>query len=1210
MKKNTFLWCFLLGFTTLLSAQHLTTNEELEILENSRIANLSQVSITTDVNKPLAIQAAEPQISSATAIIAPSKIGSLKAHYKSQNRDVLANIIPTAGATETFTPNVGDFFFDPGGPGGGPDGTPGNYPNCGCVTLTTLAGVTEIEFLDYEVFGTFDWLRVYDGADNTGTILFDNSSGGINQGANTFAQLLAANGGSGIFTGTSGNFFFEFNSTTVVNRLGWEVEILATGGGGGGCTPNDLTTFFTGGNSFAGNMFDVTASGADDVLIDKFDVNVTAGSGTISVYTRPGSYVGFEGAAAGWTLMGSEVVTGAGSNLPTQVNVGGLTIPAGQTYGFYVTVSDYPSLTMNYTNGDNVFSDANITIATGVGKGNPDFTGSTFASRSWNGTIYYCSGTGGGGGGGGGPCAEVSPSAGFVNGFTSSTDQAQRIATDLTVPVNTDFNFERITTNFWTNPGALISNFEVKIYDDAGGLPNPASIVNTQNVVPTSQTFIGSAFGFDISEFVLDLAPVLLNGQAGNTTRYWVGLTATVNSGSGFWDATNTILNLQATFSADGGLTWAINSGWDQVYNFEGTCTDLGGGGGTCVSTPYTATGLPADIDGADTSTADCIGAPNLYPVTVSDAGIIGTDAVLEDVTINITHTWSGDLELYLRSPSGVELMLWDNVGGSGDNFTNTQFQDGGIPSTGSTAPHTGVYAPVGGTFAAAFAGEDINGDWQLKVCDTAAGDTGTVDSFTITFCIENGGPTNNWECADAIALTCGDVVAGSTTGATNSGGNASPDVFYSYTGSGAVEFVTISLCGGGTTYDSLLRVFASCGNLGLGSEIALNDDFCGLQSEVTFESDGVSEYIIMVEGFGSGSGDFSLAITCELAPPPPACGGIFTDTGGVGGNYENNADEVWTISPDVSGDAVTVIFTSFDVESGWDALYVFDGPDTSSPLISSGNPPTNTGFPAGGFYGTTNPGPFTSTHPTGALTFRFLSDGSVTRAGWIADILCLPIPPPNDLIVNAIDVDQFTQPYTDPMVRLFAATNELLNPVGCSIAGTNGVWYKFTATADGSATASITTPSGASAVIFYSAPDENVSNETNLTYTFEQSNQCGPGTSATAATVAGQSYYLFVLNTGGESDVVVDISNALSTSDNTIEGFTYYPNPMHEVLHLRANSTIESVVIYTILGQKVIDQNIEATTSQLNVSNLSTGAYLMKVVSEGQTGIYRLIKK
>ncbi|PKP23930.1 MAG: hypothetical protein CVU03_14140, partial [Bacteroidetes bacterium HGW-Bacteroidetes-2] len=189
----------------------------------------------------------------------------------------------------------------------------------------------------------------------------------------------------------------QLEDLTLVNaELVGMVEYGTCGGGGGGCTPSDITTFFTGGNSFAGNMFDVTASGADDLLIDGFDVNVTAGSGTISVYTRPGSYVGFEGSAAGWTLMGSEVVTGAGSNLPTPVNVGGLTIPAGQTYGFYVTVSDYPSLTMNYTNGDNVFSDANITIATGVGKGDPDFTGSTFASRSWNGTIYYCSGTGGG----------------------------------------------------------------------------------------------------------------------------------------------------------------------------------------------------------------------------------------------------------------------------------------------------------------------------------------------------------------------------------------------------------------------------------------------------------------------------------------------------------------------------------------------------------------------------------------------------------------------------------------------------------------------------------------------------------------------------------------------------------------------------------------------------------------------------------------------
>ncbi|EAZ95892.1 CHU large protein; uncharacterized [Flavobacteria bacterium BAL38] len=119
--------------------------------------------------------------------------------------------------------------------------------------------------------------------------------------------------------------------------------------------------------------------------------------------------------------------------------------------------------------------------------------------------------------------------------------------------------------------------------------------------------------------------------------------------------------------------------------------------------------------------------------------------------------------------------------------------------------------------------------------------------------------PPANDDCVNAIAVDCGDVVTGSTTTATNSGNNTSADVWYSY--SGAAGDITVSLCNN-TAYDSYLRVFDACG----GTEIGFNDDFCGAQSQVTFAADGTTTYYIMVEGFGTNTGSFEMAVTCVLS--------------------------------------------------------------------------------------------------------------------------------------------------------------------------------------------------------------------------------------------------------------------------------------------------------------------------------------------------------
>ncbi|GAB4161223.1 MAG: hypothetical protein Tsb0033_18340 [Winogradskyella sp.] len=140
--------------------------------------------------------------------------------------------------------------------------------------------------------------------------------------------------------------------------------------------------------------------------------------------------------------------------------------------------------------------------------------------------------------------------------------------------------------------------------------------------------------------------------------------------------------------------------------------------------------------------------------------------------------------------------------------------------------------------------------------------------------------------------------------------------------------------------------------------------------------------YVRVWEWGGFDEGTFNICASEFVPPPPLTCGDTFYDTGGVSGNYSNNELETTTIFPITPGDAVTATFTSFNTESNYDELYVYDGPNAASPLL-------------GVFSGSTIPGPFTSSDPTGALTFVFDSDSSITYSGWEASISCGPYTPP-----------------------------------------------------------------------------------------------------------------------------------------------------------------------------------------------------------------------
>lgn len=124
--------------------------------------------------------------------------------------------------------------------------------------------------------------------------------------------------------------------------------------------------------------------------------------------------------------------------------------------------------------------------------------------------------------------------------------------------------------------------------------------------------------------------------------------------------------------------------------------------------------------------------------------------------------------------------------------------------------------------------------------------------------------------CTGAITIACGGSVSGTTVGAgadaNACGGATSPGVWYQITPA-TTSSITLSLCTG-TTYDSRLSVYQGCG----GTMVACNDDFCGLQSQVTFTGIGGTNYRILVNGFTTSSaGPFTLTATCAAAFDPCA---------------------------------------------------------------------------------------------------------------------------------------------------------------------------------------------------------------------------------------------------------------------------------------------------------------------------------------------------
>lgn len=105
------------------------------------------------------------------------------------------------------------------------------------------------------------------------------------------------------------------------------------------------------------------------------------------------------------------------------------------------------------------------------------------------------------------------------------------------------------------------------------------------------------------------------------------------------------------------------------------------------------------------------------------------------NITFTITHSWDGDLGIYLEAPNGDDVQLAYRCGGSqnsGNNFVNTTLDDEASTYVcDASPPYTDTFRPMHPLTA--FDGLGTLGQWEFRVTDFAAGDTGSIQAWSLT---------------------------------------------------------------------------------------------------------------------------------------------------------------------------------------------------------------------------------------------------------------------------------------------------------------------------------------------------------------------------------------------------------------------------------------------------------------------------------------------
>ncbi|RPE00202.1 T9SS C-terminal target domain-containing protein [Aureibaculum marinum] len=249
--------------------------------------------------------------------------------------------------------------------------------------------------------------------------------------------------------------------------------------------------------------------------------------------------------------------------------------------------------------------------------------------------------------------------------------------------------------------------------------------------VVTSQNTTGLSWKVNDSKIInWDVAGTTANGINENNVNILLsldgGLTFPVVLASNTPnDGTESIIvpntpspNARIMVQAVSNIFFAVNAENISIGSFETTCST------------YQSSDVPKSIPDANT------------------AGIVSTINVANNflvsdvnVSLDISHSWLWDLQIYLKAPDGTEVLIYDRTCGSSgqqrENI-NATFDDGASAVNCSFSDPAISGTTKGSNLLSTFNGVSSLGNWQLKVVDNSHGDVGTLNNWSIELCQTN----------------------------------------------------------------------------------------------------------------------------------------------------------------------------------------------------------------------------------------------------------------------------------------------------------------------------------------------------------------------------------------------------------------------------------------------------------------------------------------